>query len=294
MYKTSVVKQKILETVQAYIQELNKAERMIASGKLSKHSIEKLLKSGAIRDKRKFLKGIVKGNVHIERELKKYFDVFWKEKSNEFSALAGLTSSGTKIAKLKQIKNPIKSEILKFLSNNKRTLKNEFKFQKFGGLVGLVKQVITPKDKVRKDFRNFLKNVISTEKEKATIDAIISKRHELDELRDAKKVLQTAERKGIDLKNGFGITNFTKYGMRVGIHMTPKVLEREKQLTDYIKNAFGIKTNLMNYRDLSGEYELINKLGKSGVTKLRRKIINQLLKNKDVSVDVSTGKIETV
>ena len=287
------VRDKLLETIHVYIQELNKAERMVASGKLSKQSIEKLLRSGAIRDKKRFLKGIVKGNINIEKSLKKYFDIFRKEKSKQFSVDYGITISGKNAAILKQKKNPVKSNILKFLSVGRNYLKNEFKFQKFWGLTGLIKQLITPKDKIKKDFRKFLRDIVKNEKEKAIIDAIISKRHELDELRDAKKLFQTALRKNVDLrKSGLGSIQFINHGLQVGAHVSPKVLEREKQLMDYIKNAFGIKTNLMRYREKSGEYDLIDKLGKSGVDKLRRKIINQILRGKNVSLDVTTGNIE--
>jgi len=285
-------RQKILETMQTYIQELNKAERMVAAGKLSKQSIEKLLKSGAIRDKRKFLKGIIKGNVNIERDLKKFYDVFQKEKTDKFLSVAGITKTGKKVAILNQTKNPIKTNVLKFLSFNRNTFKNVFKLRKFGSLAGLIKYALTPKKRIKKEFKEFLRNEINTEKEKAAIDAIISKRHELDELRDAKKIFQTAERRGVDLKQSFGFIQFAKKGLQVGAHVSPKVLEREKQLMDYIKNAFGINTSLMKYREYSGEYDLIDKLGKSGVDKLRRKIINQLLKNKKVSVDVTTGNLK--
>jgi len=139
----------------------------------------------------------------------------------------------------------------------------------------------------------------------ATRDMPIIRRHEADEIRSMTK----NNMRGAPLAT----TIWTKklgnkklpINIPIGQHASPKVLQREKDITDYTTKAYRNKGGsfggtISRMRDTTGEHNLVNKLGQKGISKFERQvprlaqnvevIPGSKIKANAIGIDTATGK----
>ena len=192
--------------------ELNKGEKMVASGSVTGGNINKLKKSGVMRSEKTYMKGIDKGSAFK------------------------LKGTGTKIRKsrLADLTGPIA------IPQDVGPLDKGIMVPKGGALpfrtvLGIKsRQFVTKKD-LKKEGPLF-------------------RRHEVDEMSTKRKVPRAIQ--------------FKKDGKLVGQHLSPGVIKKEKDLTDFTTKAYGVGKKLSGFRKKTGEYNMIDKMSGRKIRKI--------------------------
>lgn len=218
----------LLENYLEYLNELNKWEKKVQSGEMSKQDLARIRKAKIARDADSFRKGIDKGSDNIIKRA---------QSTLKYSKKANKEGPKTIDSRLKSLFNKPGSTI-------------HMPSDKYGGIFG-------SQDKINKP-------------EKWDRLAPYVKRHEADEARYSTKQMKKHKVGGAisftrDVKNAE--TGKTIYSREVGLHASPGVLKKEKELTDFTSRMYGDAKKLRQYRNKTGEYEFVKNMTNKYINK---------------------------
>lgn len=218
----------LLENYLEYLNELNKWEKKVQSGEMSKQDLARIRKAKIARDADSFRKGIDKGSDNIIKRA---------HSTLKYSKKANKEGPKTIDSRLKSLFNKPGSTI-------------HMPSDKYGGTFGA-------QDKINKP-------------EKWDRLAPYVKRHEADEARYSAKQMKKHKVGGAisftrDVKNAE--TGKTIYSREVGLHASPGVLKKEKELTDFTSRMYGDAKKLRQYRNKTGEYEFVKNMTNKYINK---------------------------